>query len=223
MPPFVIDAKQRPGIIHAKGLEPKAPPLNDASSTDPSLTTGVETTGNARSMSTSVREGLAALLPDLRGFGRFLTRDVTAADDLVQDTVVRALAAQAQFVPGTSLKAWLFTIQRNAFLEQRRRWNRERDIVSDMETEASSLPPTSPRAEQDRLLDLNELIWKLPEVQREALILIGAQELSYDEAAVICGVPAGTVKARVSRARAALSVFMTAARDEEKKAETERE
>lgn len=149
---------------------------------------------------------LLAVLPDLRGFARFLTRDRAAADDLVQDTLVRALAAQNQFQQGTLLKAWLFTIQRNTFHEQGRRKSREREIMSDMECDLqpSEVVP-SPQHVRDAVQDLGDLLWRLPELLREALILVGAQELSYEDAARVCDVPEGTMRARVSRARARLS------------------
>lgn len=154
------------------------------------------------------RHDLLAVLPDLRGFARFLTRNPASADDLVQETVMRALAAQAQFTPGTTLKAWLFTIQRNIFYEQKRRATRERDIMRALEAD----PPVSPaggadQPARDAVTDLGELIWRLPDLLREAIILVGAQELSYEEAARICAVPEGTMKARVSRARARLMVL----------------
>ncbi|WP_086648483.1 sigma-70 family RNA polymerase sigma factor [Gluconobacter sp. DsW_056] len=145
-------------------------------------------------------------LPDLRGFARFLTRDAVAADDLVQDTIVRALACQDQFQQGTVLKAWLFTIQRNAFYEQTRRRRREQEIMLDIELDMqpSTAAPSRQNA-RDAVQDLGELLWKLPDLLREALILVGGQELSYEDAAQICDVPAGTMRARVSRARARLA------------------
>ncbi|WP_419731243.1 sigma-70 family RNA polymerase sigma factor [Lichenicola sp.] len=151
---------------------------------------------------------MAALLPDLRGFARFLTRDPTAADDLVQDTVVRALAAQHSFQPGTNLKAWLFTIERNAFYEQMRRRRRETQLLSEQVPDAVDLqaPEAHRRSE---LSDLQRLLWTLPPLLREALVLVGAQELSHEEAATICGVPVGTMKARVSRARGQLARTMS--------------
>ncbi|WP_265589649.1 MULTISPECIES: sigma-70 family RNA polymerase sigma factor [Gluconobacter] len=145
-------------------------------------------------------------LPDLRGFARFLTRDATAADDLVQDTIVRALASQDQFQQGTALKAWLFTIQRNAFYEQTRRRSREQEIMLDIELDMqpSTAVPSRQNA-RDAVQDLGELLWKLPDLLREALILVGGQELSYEDAAQVCNVPAGTMRARVSRARTQLA------------------
>ena len=153
--------------------------------------------------STSVRARLPGLLPDLRAFARFLLRDRVQADDLVQDTLVRALAAIDQFRPETNLKAWLFTIQRNAFYEQARRRRRESAALDRQAPPEESGP--EPQAARNELSDLQRLLWTLPALQREALVLVGAQELDYEEAALICGVPVGTVKARVSRARALLA------------------
>lgn len=150
-----------------------------------------------------LHRGISELLPDLRGFARFLTRDATVADDLVQDTLVRALAARTQFQPDTNLKAWLFTIQRNAFYEQARRNRRETRVMSERFPDPDSTAPNATlRAE---VSDLQRMLFTLPPLLREALVLVGAQELSYEQAAAICGVPVGTVKARVSRARSQLA------------------
>ncbi|WP_229719902.1 sigma-70 family RNA polymerase sigma factor [Asaia siamensis] len=151
-----------------------------------------------------MRRGIAAHLSDLRGFARYLTRDVTAADDLVQDTVLRALGARAQFVEGTNVKAWLFTILRNIFYEQKRRKVKETEILSEISL-GSEEGREGDQGYHDNVLDLSVLLWRLPEVLREALILVGAQEMSYEEAAEICLCPVGTMKARVSRARAKLA------------------
>ncbi len=149
---------------------------------------------------------IAHLLPDLRGFARSLTREAAAADDLVQDTLVRALAARQQFQPDTNLKAWLFTIQRNAFYEQMRRRQRESRLLSErLPDPASTLPDAGVRGE---LSDLQRMLFTLPPLLREALVLVGAQELSYEQAAAICAVPVGTIKARVSRARTQLARAM---------------
>lgn len=151
----------------------------------------------------ALKREIIGFLPDLRGFARFLARDPTAADDLVQDTVLRALAALDQFRPGTNLKAWLFTIQRNAFYEQARRRQREdRLLRSQLVAGEAEAPRQVPRSE---LVDLQRLLFALPPLMREALVLVGAQEMSHEEAAGICGVPVGTMKARVSRARAMLA------------------
>ncbi len=153
-----------------------------------------------------VRGGLLQLLPDLRVFARYLARDRTLADDLVQDALVRALGAIEQYRAGTSLKAWIFTILRNGYYEQGRRRRREvaMDDLPGLE-EGTQAPDQGSRV---AVGDLQRLMWALPPLLREALILVGAQELSYEEAAVICRVPVGTMKARVSRARTALGRAM---------------
>lgn len=152
------------------------------------------------------RRDLAALVPDLRAYGRFLLRDRTAADDLVQDTVVRALACMEQFIPGSSLRGWLFTIQRNLHHEQARRRRTEQRVL------AENVPRDEARAPaQHGIAALSELqrhMWNLPEGLREALVLVGAQGLSYEEASAICGVAEGTMKARVFRARKLLAASM---------------
>ncbi len=148
-----------------------------------------------------IRASLVALLPDLRAYARFLHRDASRADDLVQETVLRALAASAQFQPGTSPKAWLFTIQRNTFLQRTRAARRE-DAAMQRAADATPEPMASHAAE---IADLSAMLWTLQPNLREALLLVGAQELSHEEAAVICGVPPGTMRARVSRARAQLA------------------
>ena len=154
----------------------------------------------------SLRGEMLQLLPDLRAFARFLVRNPTAADDLVQDTVVRALGALPQFQAGTNLKAWLFTILRNLFFEQSRRRRREAAALSaHLPVEESVRPDQTDAAE---VRDLELVLWQLSPVLREALVLVGAQELTYDEAAAICSVPVGTMKARVSRARTALTSIM---------------
>lgn len=157
----------------------------------------------------TVRAGLGAHLKDMRGFARYLSRDPSVADDLVQETIVRALASRTQFVEGTNLKAWLFTILRNLFYEQRRRQTREAEILAEIQIRDADETVQQEHAFQDQVMDLSVLLWQLPELLREALILVGAQELTYEEAAAICACPAGTMKARVSRARARLAEIAT--------------
>lgn len=160
-----------------------------------------------------LRGEVAALLPDLRGFARFLVRDRGAADDLVQDALVRALAALSQFEPGTNLKAWLFAIVRNAFYEQTRRRKREMRVLETHDQFSDSA--TLLQDARNELTDLQILIWALPPTLREALILVGAQEMTYEEAALVCNVPVGTIKARVSRGRTALAAAMRRAEGEQ--------
>ena len=154
------------------------------------------------------------LLPDLRAYARFLARRPGEADDLVQDAIVRALAASAQFQAGSSLRAWMFTILRNAFFEQARRRRTEQTAIAratlgDLRAEDRSTPAT--QQDQVELADLSRYLFKLSPLLREALVLVGVQGMGYDEAAAICSVPVGTMKARVSRARSLLSRAMTGA------------
>ncbi len=153
-----------------------------------------------------VREGLIALLPELRAFARFLVRQRAEADDLVQEAVTRAIASRAQFHPGTSLRAWTFTILRNAHYEQARRQRTERRIIGEHPQPAPGTAPA--QHSQAELADLERLLWDLPMHLREAIVLVGARGLAYEEAAVVCQVPVGTIKARVSRARARLARAM---------------
>jgi RNA polymerase sigma-70 factor (ECF subfamily) len=146
------------------------------------------------------------LLPELRGFARFLVRQAAEADDLVQDTVMKALAALPRFIPGTNMRAWTFTILRNTYFEQVRRQRTERNAIAQGFAEDEAGAP-----EQDSQLEFRDLqrhLFALTPLLREALVLVGAQGLSYEEAATICGVPEGTVKARVSRARRHLAALM---------------
>jgi RNA polymerase sigma-70 factor (ECF subfamily) len=153
-----------------------------------------------------VREGLIALLPELRAFARFLVRQRGEADDLVQEAILRAIAARAQFRAGTSLRAWVFTILRNTHYEQVRRRRTERRVL---EAGAQSEPGGAPaQHSQAELADLERLLWGLPIHLREAMVLVGARGLAYEEAALVCQVPVGTMKARVSRARARLARAM---------------
>jgi len=149
----------------------------------------------------SLRRELALLLPELRTYARFLVRDRSKSDDLVQDTVVRALASIAQFQEGTSLKAWVFTILRNAAFEQARRRRRE-DAALAVHAQSATHGVQQHHGE---IADMSRMIWTLPPLLREALILVGAQELTHEEAALVCRVPVGTMRARVSRARAKLA------------------
>lgn len=160
---------------------------------------------------TRLRGDITALVPDLRGFARFLARDRTVADDLVQDALMLALGALQQFQPGTNLKAWLFTILRNAFYQQMRRRKRERGALESMAGAQQLTPSTQHNVSE--LRDLTRLIWTLPPLLREALILVGAQEMTYEEAALVCGVPVGTMKARVSRGRTALAATVRRAEE----------
>jgi RNA polymerase sigma-70 factor (ECF subfamily) len=144
-------------------------------------------------------EGLLALIPYLRAFARMMARDPAEADDLAQEALAKAWQSRSSFAPGTNLKAWLFMILRNQFYsEKRRSW---RNVELDQEAAERSLVAIE---DPDATLQLNELrmaLAALPAEQREALILVGAAGMPYEEVAEICGCAVGTIKSRVSRGR----------------------
>ena len=149
---------------------------------------------------------LTALIPQMRAFARSLCRDATAADDLAQDALLKAWNNRASFEPGTNMKAWTFMILRNQFYSDKRRSWRSSQLdpeVAERTLEAASNPIAS--------LELDEVrraLACLPDDQREALILIGAGGLSYEEVSEICGCAIGTIKSRVSRARDRLAALL---------------
>ena len=145
---------------------------------------------------------LAALIPHLRAFARSLCGDATLADDLAQDAMLKAWNARQSFQAGTNMKAWAFTILRNVFYsEKRRSWLR---TPLDPEVAEATLVSNSNPSDTLDLLAMRNALGRLPVDQREALILVGAGGLPYEEAAEICGVAVGTIKSRVSRARKAV-------------------
>jgi RNA polymerase sigma-70 factor (ECF subfamily) len=138
-------------------------------------------------------------VPRLRRYARALTRDIGQADDLVQSCLVRALAKEHLWQPGSNLRVWLFTVLHNLHINRVRRLMREQDnaIVA---SASLALAQSEPSARLD-LLDVEQAIKKLPEVQRRVILLIGLEGMRYDEAAQILGVPIGTVRSRIARAR----------------------
>jgi RNA polymerase sigma-70 factor, ECF subfamily len=153
-------------------------------------------------MDTALRGALAELLPELRAFARFLAGTKAEADDLVQEALARTLQSLDRIAEVSELRPWSFAVLRNTFHEQLRARRRE-EIRLKQRATVEATPATQELSSDMR--DLSEKIRLLPPLLREALILVGAQGLSYDEAARICGVPAGTMKARVSRARQQLA------------------
>src|SRR5215212_577954 len=154
----------------------------------------------------NMREALLGAVPSLRAFGISLTGDVDRADDLVQDTLMRAWKNVDRFEPGTNLNAWLFTILRNLFHSEYRKRKRE---VEDADGSYAARLATAP--EQNARLDFDDLrlaLAKLSPDQREAVLLIGAEGFSYEEAAQICGTAVGTIKSRVNRARVRLAELL---------------
>ena len=145
------------------------------------------------------REELPEHLPALRAFAISLTRDATQADDLVQDTIVKAWSNFDKFAPGSNLRAWLFTILRNTFFSAKRKTKREVADPDGIHTAGLYEKP----AHDGRLAfsDFQTAFDKLTPEQREVLILVGASGFSYEEAAEMTGVAVGTVKSRANRAR----------------------
>ena len=153
-----------------------------------------------------VRDAMLAAIPNLRAFAISLTRDRDYADDLVQDTILRAWTKIAHFEPGTCLNAWLFTILRNSFRGQ---WRKARREVADPDGSYAGRLRTPPEQHGTcAVQDMLRVLGKVPTDQREALLLIVAEGLSYEEAAQVCGVPVGTLKSRVNRARARLAQLL---------------
>jgi RNA polymerase sigma-70 factor (ECF subfamily) len=154
----------------------------------------------------ALRDALLAAVPSLRAFAISLCGQVDRADDLVQDTMLRALSNLHRFEIGTNLHAWLFTILRNLFHSEYRKRRRE---VEDADGSYAARMKVQP--EQGSKLDFEDFrsaLAKLPHDQREALLLVGASGFSYDEAAAICGCAVGTIKSRVNRARSRLASLL---------------
>jgi RNA polymerase sigma factor (sigma-70 family) len=146
---------------------------------------------------------LTHVIPHLRAFARGLCGRPDLADDLVQETMLKAWAAQDRFEPGTSMRAWTFVILRNAYLTDMRR-NRFRGEYDELVAERILVAPAGQEGPL-HLSDLHRALLTLPPERREALLLVGAGGFSYEEAAEICGCAVGTIKSRVGRARAALA------------------
>lgn len=152
------------------------------------------------------RDELVDHLPALRAFALSLTREGAAADDLVQDTIVKAWTNMDKFQAGTNLRAWLFTILRNTFYSARRKTKRE---VSDTDGFHAARQATRPDHDGKLAMrDFRVAFQQLPDEQREALILVGASGFSYEEAAQMTGVAVGTVKSRANRGRRKLAELL---------------
>ena len=153
------------------------------------------------------KDQLGAVIPHLRAFGRSLSGSRDLADDLVQETLLKAWAARKRFQAGTNMRAWTFIILRNLFLSQMRR-ARFKGEWDDITASKILAAPAS----QDRHIELGDMqraLLHLPQPQREALILVGAGGFAYEEAAEICGCAVGTIKSRVARGRVALEALLT--------------
>jgi RNA polymerase sigma-70 factor (ECF subfamily) len=160
----------------------------------------------AKPQDSSLRDDLVAAIPNMRAFAISLCGNRDRADDLVQEALVKAWNHLSSFQEGTNLKAWLFTILRNAYFSELRKTKRE-VADSDGQLAARLAVPPEQQGHLD-LIDLNRALAQLPPDQREALILVGAEGFSYEDAATISACAVGTVKSRVNRARTRLAELM---------------
>ncbi|HEY8381860.1 MAG TPA: NepR family anti-sigma factor [Microvirga sp.] len=152
------------------------------------------------------RDGILKAIPNLRAFALSLSNNPDRADDLVQDTILRAWDKRSSFQAGTNLNAWLFTILRNSFFSEHRKRTRE---VADSDGEYAATLKTAPdQVHKLEVQDMRAALERLSPDHREALLLVGAEGLSYEDTAAICGVAVGTIKSRVNRARVRLAELM---------------
>ncbi|MEM7519753.1 MAG: RNA polymerase sigma factor [Pseudomonadota bacterium] len=152
------------------------------------------------------RDELIEHLPAMRAFAISLTRNGATADDMVQDTIVKAWTNFDKFDKGSNMRAWLFTILRNTYYSNRRKARREVPDVDGVITENLAEKPAHDGHMQ--MADFRRALGKLNDEQREALLLVGASGFSYEEAADMCGVAVGTIKSRINRARAHLAELL---------------
>ena len=150
-------------------------------------------------LDTTLRDQMLSAVPSLRAFAISLSGNIDRADDLVQETLLRAIANIDSFQPGTNMNAWLFTILRNLFRSEYRK--RKREVEDADGSYAESLKSHPDQLGRVEFQEFRTALSQLPDEQREALILVGASGFSYEEAADICGCAVGTIKSRVNRAR----------------------
>jgi RNA polymerase sigma-70 factor (ECF subfamily) len=150
---------------------------------------------------------LIEALPKLRGYAIALTNDRAMADDLLQETAMRALGARTQFQMGTNFNAWMYRILRNEFISWMRKSHRKAVPIDNLPE--AFLTSSATQENQILVRELGQALGKLPRAQREALVLICGSGLSYEEASAVIGCTVGTVKSRVYRARAQMEYFVT--------------
>jgi RNA polymerase sigma factor (sigma-70 family) len=150
-------------------------------------------------------------IPALRAFARSLVNDPTEADDLIQETLTKAIAKAHQFQPGTQLRSWLFTILRNTFYTRYGKMKRESPGGPDCVAALPWVPATQEWSAELRAV--MAAVRRLPRTQREALVLVAMLGVEYEEAARICDCPIGTIKSRLNRARAHLKALLEAKDD----------
>jgi len=161
--------------------------------------------------SQSIQDAILEIIPNLRAFARSLNSNPDRADDLVQETLMKALKHIDKFEEGTNLRAWLFTILRNTYYSEVRK--RAREVQDADGALAAQLVSREEQTGHLEMRDFLRVFAELPSSQREALILVGASGFSYEEAAEICGCAVGTIKSRINRARATLSEKLDAEPD----------
>ncbi len=173
---------------------------------DPAEATGIQehhrVSETAKLSTADFKLQLTDTIPHLRAFGRSLSGNPDLADDLVQDTLLKAWGARDRFVAGTSMKAWTFVILRNTYFSNMRRKKFTANYDETVAERVLSAP--APQQEPLHLADLQRALMEISDDQREAVILVGAGGYSYEEAAEIAGCAIGTMKSRVSRARQTL-------------------
>lgn len=160
-------------------------------------------------------DALVALIPRLRRYARMLCADAAAADDLVQDTLERACTRLAQWRPGSDLAAWAFTIMHNLFVSEMRRPRYRLETAQELAAEAGEGTDAAPdpAAGWADALDLERALRALPQAQRQVLLLVAFEDMSYEQVAAVVGVPTGTVMSRLSRARTRLRELLEPAGD----------
>jgi RNA polymerase sigma-70 factor (ECF subfamily) len=146
-------------------------------------------------------------IPGLRRYARALTHNLERADDLVQDTLVRAITKEHLWQPGTNLRAWLFTLMHNQYVNNVRRAARE-GLTIEIDAVSSTLVATTDPTSSRQLRELDRALGQLSEEQRQTMLLVGLEGMSYQEAAAIFNVPVGTVRSRLSRGRDNLRSLM---------------
>jgi RNA polymerase sigma-70 factor, ECF subfamily len=152
------------------------------------------------------RDELVAIIPSLRAFARGLCGNVTLADDLAQDAMTRAWSARASYMPGSNFRAWMYTIVRNQFYTTFRR--NARMVSWDPAAAEQILVVDANQHDRLHVQDVVAALQKLPPEQREALILVGANGMSYEDAADVMGCAVGTIKSRIARGRVALAALI---------------
>ena len=165
-----------------------------------------QTRPKLNSTSPTMRDALLSLIPNVRAFAVSLCGDVERADDLVQETLLKAWSHFESFQEGTNLRAWLFTILRNTYFSECRRRRHEAEDPEDRKAETLCIAPA--QFGHVDLQDLRHALTLVPAEQREALILVAAAGFSYEEAAAIAECAVGTIKSRVNRARHKLAELM---------------